>query len=190
MRFRKIADSIGAVAVGDIPEGRMCIIVDHNQDHNYGSRTDLVGAKLPATADEAKEALYLAAFSVTEQQPPIYVNYPASPGNIRGGFDGATNLPFNADVYTTAPSMLQGRTIPSGSLVALHAGGTYTVTSGHYIYNASIVAGSRLEVLNTADDGATSAGKLSLEATAGAGIATVIEHDTTKRELTFRTRQP
>lgn len=190
MRFRKIADSIGAVAVGDIPEGRMCKIVSHSQTHNFGSREDLVGAKLPATADEAKEALYIAAFSVTEQEPPIYVNYPANPGYIRGGFAGNSNLPFNADVYTTAPSMLQGRTIPSGALVALHAGGTYTVTSGHYIYSASIVAGSRLEVLNAADDTAANAGKLSLESTAGAGVATVIEHDTTKRELTFRTRQP
>lgn len=190
MRFRKIADSIGAVATEAIVEGRMCIIVNHSQNHNYGSRVDLVGCRVPATSDEAKEALYLAAFSTVQQEPPIYVNYPAGSSNLRGGFAGATNLPFNADVYTTAPSMLQGRTIPSGALVALHAGGTYTVTSGHYVYNANIVAGSRLEVLNAADDTAAKAGMLSLETTAGAGIATVIEHDTTKRELTFRTRQP
>lgn len=192
MRFRKIADSIGAVATEDIVEGRMCIIVDHNVSVNYGSREDLVGCQVPATADEALEALYLAAFSVINQDPPIYVNYPASPGNLRGGFDGVSNLPFNADVYTTAPSMLQGRTIPSGSLVALHAGGTYTVTSGNYVYNAALVPGARLEVLNTADD-TTDAGKLSYVATAGiaAGqVATVIHHDTDLRELTFRTRQP
>ena len=122
MRFRKIADSIGAVAVADIVEGRMCIIVDHSQDVNYGSQVDLVGCRVPATANESLEALYLAAFSVVQQDPPIYVSYPANPGNMRKGFNGASNLPFNADVYTTAPSMLQGRTIPSGALVALHAG--------------------------------------------------------------------
>lgn len=190
MRFRKIADSIGAVAVADIVEGRMCIIVDHSQSHNYGSREDLVGCRVPATANEATEALYLAAFSVIQQDPPIYVNYPANPSNLRQGFAGSTNLPFNADVYTTAPSMLQGRTIKSGSLVALHAGGTYTVTSGNYVYSANLVPGARLEVLNAADDTAAQAGKLSYTATAGGGIATVIHHDTTNRELTFRTRQP
>jgi len=186
MRFRKIADSIGAVAVADIVEGRMCIIVDHSQTHNYGSREDLVGCRVPASADEAKEALYLAAFSVIQQEPPIYVNYPANPSNLRQGFSAATNLPFNADVYTTAPSMLQGRTIPSGALVALHAGGTYTVTSGNYIYSANLVPGARCDV----NSSGANAGKLQYTATAGAGTATVIQHDTTKRELTFRTRQP
>jgi hypothetical protein len=190
MRFRKIADSIGAVAVEAIVEGRMCIIVDHSQNHNYGSRTDLVGCRVPATADEAKEALYLAAFSVIQQEPPIYVNYPANPSNLRQGFAGNSNLPFNADVYTTAPSMLQGRTIPSGALVALHAGGTYTVTSGNYVYSASLVPGARMNVTDTASDGAGEGGKLEYLATAGEGTATVIQHDTTKRELTFRTRQP
>jgi len=191
MRFRKIADSIGAVAVGDIVEGRMCIIVDHSQTLNYGSREDLVGARVPATANESLEALYLAAFSVTQQEPPIYVNYPANPGNLRGGFAGTSNLPFNADVYTTAPSMLQGRTIPSGSLVALHAGGTYTVTSGNYIYHATnLVPGARLNVQDTSTNDAASAGKLEYHSTAAGGMATVIHHDTTKRELTFRTRQP
>ena len=193
MRFRKIADSIGAVAVGDIVEGRMCVVVDHSQNHNYGSKVDLVGCRPPATADEAKEAVYLAAFSVIQQEPPIYVNYPANPSNLRQGFAGNSNLPFNADVYTTAPSMLQGRTIPSGALVALHAGGTYTVTSGNYVYSANLVPGARCEVLNAADDTAAQAGKLSYVSTAGiaAGqVATVIYHDTTKRELTFRTRQP
>jgi len=193
MRFRKIADSIGAVATEAIVEGRMCIIVNHSQNHNYGSRVDLVGCRVPATSDEAKEALYLAAFSTVQQEPPIYVNYPAGSSNLRGGFAGATNLPFNADVYTTAPSMLQGRTIPSGALVALHAGGTYTVTSGNYVYSSSLVPGARCEVLNTADDTAGQAGKLSYIATAGVAagqVATVVHHDTTKRELTFRTRQP
>lgn len=190
MRFRKIADSIGAVAVGDIVEGRMCIIIDHSQTHNYGSREDLVGCRVPATSNEASEALYLAAFSVVQQEPPIYVNYPSNPSNLRQGFAGDTNLPFNADVYTTAPSMLQGRTIPSGALVALHAGGTYTVTSGNYVYSANLVPGARLEVLNANDDTAAQAGKLNYTSTAGGGVATVIQHDTTKRELTFRTRQP
>lgn len=190
MRFRKIADSIGAVATEDIVEGRMCLIVDHSVSENFGSREDLVGCKVPTTANEAKEALYLAAFSVTKQEPPIYQDYPASPGYIRGGFNGASNLPFNADVYTTAPSMLQGQTIPSGALVALHAGGTYTVTSGAYVYNANMVPGARLSVADTATDDAASAGKLKYESTAGGGVATVIHHDTDKRELTFRTRQP
>lgn len=190
MRFRKIADSIGAVATEDIVEGRMCIIVEHSQNHNYGSRQDLVGCRVPATSDEAKEALYLAAFSVVKQEPPIYVDYPANPSNLRQGFSGNSNLPFNADVYTTPPSMLQGQTIASGSLVALHAGGTYTVTSGNYVYSANLVPGARLNVCDTASDGASAAGKLEYNATAGGGIATVVHHDTTKRELTFRTRQP
>jgi len=190
MRFRKIADSIGAVAVEDIVEGRMCIIVDHSKDVNYGSQVDLVGCQVPATADQAKEALYVAAFSVTEQKPPIYVNYPANPSNLRQGFSGASNLPFSASVYTTPPSMLQGRTIPDGALVALHAGGTYTVTSGNYVYSASLVPGARCDVTDTASDGAGEGGKLEYIATAGAGIATVVHHDTVNRELTFRTRQP
>jgi len=193
MRFRKIADSIGAVAVEEIVEGRMCVIVEHSEDVNYGSRVDLVGCRVPATTNEALEAVYLAAFSVVQQEPPIYVNYPANPGNMRQGFNGASNLPFNADVYTTAPSMLQGRTIPSGALVALHAGGTYTVTSGNYVYSASLVPGARCDVTDTNSDGAGEGGKLEYVGTAGiaAGqIATVIHHDTVKRELTFRTRQP
>ena len=86
----------------------------------------------------------------------------------------------------TAPSMLQGRTISSGNLVALHAGGVYTVTSGNFVADTNLVAGARVAVADTATDGESNAGKLKYVSTAGGGIGTVIEYDSTNVELTFR----
>jgi len=186
MRLRDINFSMGAVATEDIIEGRMVLLTPQSEDYGYGSRQDLPGVKLPDTANEALEAVYLAAFTVTQQEPPIYDSIPETTGSERGGWSAGSNVPFNADIYMTAPSMLQGRTISSGNLVALHAGGVYTVTSGNFVADTNLVAGARVAVADTATDGESNAGKLKYVSTAGGGIGTVIEYDSTNVELTFR----
>ena len=107
---------------------------------------------------------------------------------MRSGFSRAANVPFNASVFLTHPANMVGQTIPSGTLALAFAGGVYTVPSGAYIYSASFTPGSHLVVANTADDGASEAGKLKHSAVAG--VAIVDRYDSSKNELTFRTAQP
>lgn len=189
VEINKFSDIIGAVTTEAIPEGRMVLLVSHSQSHDFGSRTDLPGIKLPDTAAEAAKAKYVAVFAQDNRSLPIYQPMPAYAYNLRDGWGvGANNVPITGStIYLTHPGNMKGQTIPSGSLVAAHGGGVYTVYSGGFIYNASLAPGAFLVAANTADDSAGDAGKLKYSASAGVAI---VERFVAGESLQFRTLVP
>lgn len=188
MEINKIQDVEGVVALEDIAEGRMVLLTSQSTDHDFGSRTDLPGARLPLTAAEALTAKYVAAFAQDNSQLPLYVPTPSMSHALRQGFDEAANVPFSATVYLTHPANLVGQTIPSGSLALAYAGGVFTVPSGSFVYSASLVPGAYLVACSTNVEGAAQAGKLKYSASAG--IAVVQRYDSTNNKLMFRTMVP
>jgi len=184
MEINKYTDITGVLTTEDIPEGRMVLLVNHSQTHDYGSREELPGVKLPDNATEAAKARYCVTFAVDNTAPPIYVPYPTIPNtSLRYGFDGAENVPFAATVHLTPMSMKEGLTIPSGSLALAFGPGVFTVLSGQWVYNASVVAGAFLAVTDPATNPTEDAGKLKYSATAS--FAEVLEVDS-DLNLTFR----
>lgn len=188
MEINKYVDIEGVVTTEAIVEGRMVLFTSHSQSHDFGSRTDLKGVKLPDTSAEAARAKYVVAFAVDNSQLPLYQPTPSYSYALRYGFDKVANVPFTAKVYLTHPGNMVGQEIPSGSLALAFAGGVYTVPSGSFIYNANLTPGAYLVVANTADDGADSAGKLKYSASAG--VAIVEKYNSDDASLTFRTAVP
>lgn len=188
MEINKYREIVGVVTTEAIPEGRMVLLGASSETHDFGSREDLPGAALPATQAEAAKAHYVIAFAVDNTKPPIYEPMPAFDWALRQGFDQAANVPFNADVHMTQPSMTIGQTIGSGALALAFGPGVYTVPSGAFIYSAGLeVPGTWLEVANDAEDSAADAGKLMEDADGSEGkFAQVERYDSSDGSLTFR----
>lgn len=189
MEINKFTDIVGVVATQDIPEGRMVLFTSHSYDHNFGSKTDLPGVKLPADDAESKFAKFCVTWQVSNATAhgPIrmFIPMPSYDWAMRGGWDQDSNVPFNSDVHLTYPGHKHGVTIPSGFQALAFDRGVFTVPSGHFAYSVDLeVPGALLEVLNTADEGSDS-GKLAYDA---AGTIAVTErYDSTDGSLTFRT---
>jgi hypothetical protein len=180
------SEVIGVIPTADIVEGRMVLLTTHAWSYDFGSQTDLPGAKVPATADEAKKARYVIGWSVDQRKPPYYQPTPSYTWSMRQGFGNAANSPFATTVYLTYPGYTEGATIPSGVPSLAYGRGVYTVPSGAYIYSASIAKGASLIVANTAED-TTDAGKLKYQATYDDRVVAIVEHiDSTTGKLTFR----
>src|SRR3990172_7550143 len=174
-----------------IPEGRMVLITTHSVDHNFGSYADLVGIKLPDTAAEALRARYVASFAIEVRPTPIYISYPTiTQGSQRGGWSAPENVPFSAVVHMTPPGNKKFGTLVANQPALAFGQGEFTVFSGGFVPSANLVAGAMLEVLNTADDTASEAGKLSYTADASLAVAEVVDYDSTALELHFRTFNP
>lgn len=184
MEINKYFDITGAVTAEAIVAGRMCVLDTHSQSHDFGSRTDLPAVRLPNNATDANRARYCVTFAVDNSVPPLYEPYPGFTFALRQGFDQAENVPFTAAVHLTAPSMKEGLTVPSGALALAFGPGVYTVPSGAFVYSSDLEPGAFLEVLNSDDDGAASAGKLSY--TGSASFAQVERFNSADYTLTFR----
>lgn len=190
MEINKYTDIVGVVVTEDIPEGRMVLVTAHSESHDFGSREDLMGVKLPSTAAEALLAKYIVTWTVDNSnfEGPIrmIIPQPSYDWSLRrGAFEQAGNLPASTTMYFTYPGHQHGVTIPSGFMALAFDRGVFTVPSGAFVYSASLVPGAKLEVLNTNDDGAGSAGKLAYNASGTIGI--VERYDATTGDLTFRT---
>lgn len=182
---------MGVVVTEDIVEGRMVCLTAHGTSIDFGSRTDLPGVKLPANSTEAGVAKYVITWPVSNSNMhgPIkmMVPMPSYDWSLRrGAWDQAGNVPFSATVYLTYPGNQESVTIPSGWLALAFDRGVFTVPSGQFVYSANLLTpGTPLEVLNTADDGSGSTGKLAYNA---AGTIAVVERfDSDEFKLTFRT---
>lgn len=186
MEINHYGDTIlGVVAQADVVEGRMVLLTTNSFSLDFGSQTDLPGAKVPATLAEAATARYIITFEQDNRSLPIYHPQPSMAFALRGGFDQAENVPFTADVYLTHPGVQEGRTIPSGSGALAFGEGIYTVPSGAYIYDAALlIPGTQLAVADTATDTAANAGKLKVSAVASVGE--VYRFDTSTGKLTFK----
>ena len=163
MEINKLTDIRGVVAVMDIPEGRfVAIAANIAGTHNFGSRADLPGARLPETAAEAALARYPSTWRVPDQTLPMYIPSPEVEFSLRrGGFDQPSNLPLtNTTVHLTWPGQKHGVTIPSGTLCLAFGQGVFTFPSGQYIYDAALeVPGAQVTVANITDDGLAVAGQ-------------------------------
>jgi hypothetical protein len=185
MEINKYRDITGVVVLEDIVDGRMVLLTSHSQSVNFGSQTDLPGAKLPEDATDAKKAHFVVTHAVDNIRPPIYVPYPQMSYALRGGFDQAANVPLEGiDVHLTPLSVTEGRTIPSGSLALAFGPGVFTVPSGAFVHSADIeTPGTWLQVSADGDD----AGKLEVDADySEGGFAQVERYDGTNDRLTFR----
>jgi hypothetical protein len=184
MEVRKYQDIMGVVTIQAIYEGRMVLLVDSDETHDFGSYEDLPGVRLPIDSTEAANAKYILGFASDNRSLPIYHTTPAFSFALREGWDQTANVPFATTVYLTHPGNLIGQEIPSGVPALAYAGGVFTLPSGAFAYNASLAPGAHLVSSNQADDGADEAGKPKYSATAG--IGKVIQYNTTDNELTFR----
>lgn len=189
MEINRFEDVLGVVPVENVVEGRFVLLTSHSFSYDFGSRTDLAGAKLPDTAEEAKRAKYCLTWQVDDRKPPFYQPQPALSFSLRrGGFDQSANVPFDATVYLTYPGYQEGVTIPSGTPSLAFTDGTFTLPSGSYIYSADIIVpGAACIVANTAEDGADEAGKLMYQATVDARVVGYTErYDSNTGHLTVR----
>jgi hypothetical protein len=192
MEINKFTDIVGVVLTEAVVEGRMVLLAQNTQAaYDFGSRSDLPGARRPADDTEAGRAKFVVTWPVSNARAhgPIkmFVPQPSLEWALRqGGWDQAANVPFSADVHLTYPGQKDGVTIPSGSLALAFDRGVFTVPSGSYVYSDSLRnPGATLEVLNIADDTDADAGKL---AYASGGTIAVTEHfDVSTYALTFRT---
>ena len=184
MEINKYTDITGVVTSEEIPEGRMVLLTDHAQTHNYGSREDLPAVKLPDDSTEAAAARFCVTFAVDNTEPPIQIPMPTiADTSLRYGVDGAANVPYNADVHLTPLSNKKGLNIPSGYLALAFGPGVFTVWSGEYVYSATLVPGAFLAVADATTDSAADAGKLKYSGSAT--FAQVMELDS-DLNLTFR----
>jgi hypothetical protein len=191
VEINKFSDIIGVVATQNIPEGRMVLLTTHSFNYNFGSKTDLMGVKLPADSTEGGKARYVAVFAQDNRSLPIYQPMPFYTFNLRKGWGrGSDNVPITGStIYLTHPGNMKGQTIPSGSVMSAHGGGVYTVPSGAFIYSSEVqTPGTYLVSANTADDGGTETGKLKYSASATSIV--VERYNSTTKELTFRTLVP
>lgn len=191
MEINKFTDIRGVIANVDIPEGRMCLIAANafTDGHNFGSRLDLPGVKLPTTATEGGLAKLVVTWRVPDQTLPMYLPEPSVPWSLRRGFDRVTNLPLTGTtVHLTWPGQKHGITIPSGQICLAFGGGVFTFPSGSYVGTSSIqVPGATVSVVSTAGV-AGDAGKPYYSTS---GIVGYVERfDSSNADLEIRTLVP
>lgn len=191
MEINRFSDVLGVVTTEAITEGRFVLLTSHSESQDFGSLEDLPGVKLPDTAEEAKRAAYCLTFKVDNRPLPLMETVPSYEFAERGGFAEDPNAPFSATVYLSYPGNQDGRTIASGVSALAYTDGTFTVPSGSYVYSSDIVVpGAAIIIANTADDGATDAGKPKYTATMAAGVVGVTErYDSATGKLTVRVNQ-
>ncbi len=181
-----IEEVLACVVVQDTPEGRFGLFVTHNNNYDFGSRTDLPGFKLPATSAEAAKARFMVGWAPTNQQMPMYLPEPGMPFALRQGFGTADNAPFNATVYVTPPSLQEGVVIPSGVPALAFGAGIYTLGTDGYIADSNLVAGAPVKVADAATDGAANAGKLKYASTVDASVIGFVVRKDADGRLTVR----
>lgn len=187
MEINRFEDVLGVMPIADVVEGRFVVLTSHTFSQDFGSEADLPGAKVPATAEEAKRAVYCITWKVDNRPTPI-MTFPQIQGAQRGGWSAAANAPFSTTVYLTAPGNQEGLTIPSGVSALAYTDGTFTLPSGSYVYSSNIIVpGAAIVIADTATDGAGSAGKPKYTATMAAGVIGYTErYDSTTGKLTIR----
>jgi hypothetical protein len=189
MEINRFEDVLGVVPTADVVEGRFVVLTSNPFSYDFGSRADLPGAKVPATAEEGKRAKFCITFAVDNRPTPIMEPMPAYDFALRGGgFDQAANAPFSATVYLTHPGNQEGLTIPSGQPAIAYTEATVTLPSGAYVYSSDIIVpGCAIRIGDTASDTAASAGKPIAQTTLALGYIGFTErYDSTTGRLTIR----
>lgn len=161
----------------EMAEGRMVIITVPESDEG-----GLLGVALPTSAGEAALAKYVVAWPPTQQKPPYITPMPSVEWSLRKGFDKTANDPQSITMSEVYPGDRKDSTIPEATLVRVFGGqgSTFTVTSGNFVYSASLTKGAPLSVNYSGSD------KGKLQYASDGTIATVVEFDSDTFELTFR----
>lgn len=189
--INRFEDVIGVVTQADTVEGRFVVLVANAMTGTFiNINDDLPGAKVPATAEEAKRAKFMLMWAVDNREAPI-LNYPAAPlFDTRGGFGGNTTQgPLTGlTMWLTHPGNQEGTTIPSGYKALGYTEGTFTFPSGAFVESDEIkVPGAAIIVADTASDSADDAGKPKYTATMAAGVIGFTEtYDSATHRLTIR----
>lgn len=188
MEINRFEDVIGVVVQEDIVEGRFVTLVANGLGGDFMNvDSDLPGAKLPDTAEEAKRSKFCVTFAVDNRPTPI-IDYPQTSFDFRGGWVNSSAGPLTGvKMWLTHPGNQESQTIPSGYRALGYTEATLTIPSGGYIYNASLVVpGALWIVANAADDGADT-GKVKYTASMAAGVMGVVEkYDSATGALTVR----
>lgn len=189
MEINRFEDVIGVVAQANVVEGRfVCLTTNAHGGSFMNTDADLPGAKVPATAEEAKRAKYCITWAVDNRQAPI-VDYPKTAFDFRGGWVNSNAGPLTGvTMWLTHPGNQEGQTIPSGYKALGYTEGTFTLPSGAYIDNDNLlVPGAAFIIADTATDGASEAGKVKYLASAAVGMIGVVEaYDSETGRLTVR----
>jgi hypothetical protein len=186
MEINRFDEVVGVIPTADVKEGLFVLLTPHTFSHDFGSREDVPGVKVPATADEAKKARYCITWTPDNQAVPFYETLPQMDWATRDGWSLGANMPLSATVYMTHHSSgPESQTIPSGVPSLGYTDGVFTLPSGCYVYGADIIKpGASLMVCNTAND-TTNAGKLKYSSTVEVGtVGTTVEYDSTSKKLT------
>lgn len=195
MELNRHDDLVGATAQEDIAEGLFVVQCPDATGQSMASLNGTVGARKPLDATEAKNARWAAKWPQNNLPIPGPFAWPSLPNGFAlrdGGFDQAqNNNPIALSYYLTYPGMADGAAvIPSGFNMVLCGGNecVVTLTSGMFVADAGLVPGAMVEALNTADDGAGSAGKLSLTTDVTLAVADVVNYNASASKLTVRVR--
>lgn len=188
--INRFEDVIGVVTQADTVEGRFVVLVANAMTGTFiNINSDLPGARVPATAEEAKRAKFMLMFAVDNRQSPI-VNYPAAPTfDLRGGWVNSTQGPLTSlTMWLTHPENQEDKTVVSGLKALGYTEGTFTFPSGAYVDSAAIkVPGCAIMVADTASDGAGSAGKPKAQTSLAVGAIGFTEaYDSADGRLTIR----
>jgi hypothetical protein len=188
MEINRFEDVIGVVAQQDMVEGRFVTLVANTSEPTATENVDLPGAKLPATAEDAKRAKFCLTWAVDNRPAPI-IDYPHASFDFRGGWVNSTAGPLTGvKMWLSHPGNQESQTIPSGYKALAFTEATVTIPSGQYIYNASLtVPGAAVMIADTASDSAADAGKPKYAASMAVGIIGFVQdYDTTTGALTIR----
>lgn len=188
MEINRFEDVIGVVAQADTVEGRFVVLTTNASEPSKTENVDLPGAKVPATAEEAKRAKFCLTWAVDNRPAPI-VDWPSTSFDFRGGWVNSTAGPLTGvKMWLTHPGNQESQTIPSGYKALAYTEGTFTIPSGQYIYNASLtVPGAAVMVADTATDTAAEAGKPKYAASMAVGVIGFVQaYDSATGALTIR----
>jgi hypothetical protein len=160
MEINNFDQVIGVVTQADTVEGRFVIMIANAMGGLFmNTDTDLPGARVPATAEEAKRAKFCLTWAVDNRQSPLVMSYPGVTYDFRGGFVRSSSGPVATTLWLTHPGNQEGVTIPSGYKALGYTEGTFTFPSGAFVDSAAIkVPGCAIMIADTASDGAGSAG--------------------------------
>ena len=189
MEINRFEDVLGVVAQADVVEGRFVVLVANALGGLFMNvDSDLPGARVPATAEEAKRAKFCVTFAPDNREAPI-IDYPSTVFDFRGGWVNSPSGPLTGvKMWLTHPGNQEGQTIPSGYHALAYTEGTFTLPSGGYVDSAEIkVPGAAIIVADTSSDSAGDAGKPKYTATFAAGVIGFTEdYDDDTGRLTIR----
>lgn len=190
MEINRFEDVLGVIPTEDIVEGRFVLLTEHSFTYDFGSREDVVGVKLPDTADEATRCKFCITWAVSNNSMPMYIPQPTlDAGARRGGWSETANTPITGStVYLTYPGYTEGGTIPSGTPSLVYTEGTFTIPLGGYVADANIIVpGAAIVIADTATDDAATAGKPKYAAANAVGVIGYTErYDSATGALTIR----